>query len=111
MLFFFPTLLGSLHMPCDKSLAVRAKGTLSCVAGNPRIGTSPPGPIDPGHGDGLQDDDEEKGQRYPEVIQQVHIVAARGPHKKEAAQEHRHTDTHWRETSDINQDQYRTCAV
>lgn len=69
MLFFFPTLLGSLHMPWDKSLAVRAKGTLSCVAGNSWIGTLPSGPIDPGHGNGLQDDNEEKGQRHPVVIQ------------------------------------------
>lgn len=68
-----------------------------CVEGEPGFGTSPPGPVDPGHGHILQDENEEEGQRGPVVIQQVHVVAARGLHEEAAAQEHGQADTHWRE--------------
>ena len=64
------------------------------MTADPGLGASPPGPIDPGHGYVLQDDDEEEGQGYPVIIQQVDTVAARRPHENEAAQEHRHTDAH-----------------
>lgn len=63
------------------------------MAEDPGLKATPSGSIDPGHGHVLQDENEEEAQRCPVFIQQVHIVAARGPCRNKAAQEHTHIQT------------------
>lgn len=80
------------------------------MAEDPGLKATPSGSIDPGHGHVLQDENEEEAQRCPVFIQQVHIVAARGPCRNKAAQEHTHTDPHWRKTTDLGQGQNPSSA-